>query len=99
MKILTFNSAQAAGLAEQFVRLPAGEDALFCLWGHGYELVAPEDWEKTERLCGCVPVRKVPAPADVSGKPIPMKRWVVFGKGTVSLRQYVYTQPPSLRKF
>ena len=58
MKILTFNSAQAAGLAEQFVRLPAGEDALFCLWGHGYELGAPEDWEKTERLFDCLAGRE-----------------------------------------
>lgn len=54
----TFNSTQAFRLAEQFVRLPAEEDALFCLWGHSYELVAPEDWEKTERLFDCLAGRE-----------------------------------------
>ena len=37
-------------LGEQFLALPADADALFYVWGHGYELDIAKDWDRFEEF-------------------------------------------------
>lgn len=38
-------------LTDEFLSAEAEEDMLFYIWGHSYELVTEEDWEKFEAFC------------------------------------------------
>lgn len=46
-----FKDAAIRDLAEQFVNCKAESPMLFYIWGHSYELVTEEDWQKFEELC------------------------------------------------
>ena len=38
-------------LTDKFFSTETDEDMLFYIWGHSYELVTEEDWEKFEKFC------------------------------------------------
>ena len=38
-------------LTDEFLSAETDEDMLFYIWGHSYELVTEEDWEKFEAFC------------------------------------------------
>lgn len=46
-----FQDERVTELAEQFLNSESDEPMLFYIWGHSYELVTEEEWQRFENLC------------------------------------------------
>lgn len=49
-----FKDGELMNLAEQFLNDESGKDMLFYIWGHSYEMVTENDWQRFEEFCAFI---------------------------------------------
>lgn len=53
-----FTDSGIFDIAERFLKLTCDKPQVFYIWGHSYELVTEDDWQKFEKLCQTISNKK-----------------------------------------